>query len=173
MWRTINYTYSIPCAVCLAMSISWNMSNLVSSTCRWRYRLLPSHHWVIIAKLGFVIKPMKSRMLTWRVFLCRKIRERRLAKVKKKLSSVQFFFWSFEVTATSAHPPQNLHLILKGLDLLGRWICYFENLDSHVAMPLATENCAKGACSNAFQCHHLTGVHFPVVAGISVSQRFL
>lgn len=77
------YTYSIPCAVCLAMSISWNMSNLVSSTCRWRYRLLPSHHWVIIAKVGFVIKPMKSRMLTWRVFLRREIRERMLAKTRK------------------------------------------------------------------------------------------
>ena len=62
-------TYSMPCAVWRATSIRRMVSNLVSLTCRWRYRLLPSHHWVMMAKLGFVIKPMNSRMLTWRVFL--------------------------------------------------------------------------------------------------------
>lgn len=48
-------TYSMPCAVCRATSMRRIVSNLVSVTCRCRYRLLPSHHCVMIAKLGFVM----------------------------------------------------------------------------------------------------------------------
>ena len=62
-------SYSIPCAVCRAMSSNCRTSNLLSMTWRCRYKLDPSHHWVTIASWGLAIQPINSRMLTCRVFL--------------------------------------------------------------------------------------------------------
>ena len=64
-----NNSYSIPCAVCLAISSSCRTSNLLSVTWRWRYKLEPSHHWVTMASSGLAIQPINNRMFTWRVFL--------------------------------------------------------------------------------------------------------
>lgn len=65
-------TYSIPCAVCLAMSSSCRTSNLLSVTWMWRYKVEPSHHWVTIASSGLAMQPINKRIFTWRVFLKRK-----------------------------------------------------------------------------------------------------
>ena len=65
-------TYSIPCAVCLAMSSSCRTSNLLSVTWIWRYKVEPSHHWVTIASSGLAMQPINKRIFTWRVFLRRK-----------------------------------------------------------------------------------------------------
>lgn len=54
----------MPWAVCRATSMSWTMSKRVSATCRWWYRLEPSHHCVMMANPGRVMKPMNSKMLT-------------------------------------------------------------------------------------------------------------
>ena len=67
--RSNNNSYSIPCAVCLAISSSCRTSNLLSVTWRWRYKLEPSHHWVTMASSGLAIQPINNRMFTWRVFL--------------------------------------------------------------------------------------------------------
>lgn len=64
-------TYSIPCAVCLAMSSSCRTSNLLSVTWIWRYKVEPSHHWVTIASSGLAMQPINKRIFTWRVFLRR------------------------------------------------------------------------------------------------------
>lgn len=64
-------TYSIPCAVCLAMSSSCSTSNLLSVTWIWRYKVEPSHHWVTIASSGLAMQPINKRIFTWRVFLRR------------------------------------------------------------------------------------------------------
>lgn len=60
--------YSMPCAICLWISIRVNRRNLVSTTCKCLYKLLPSHHWVTIANWGLLTQPMNNKMLTWRVF---------------------------------------------------------------------------------------------------------
>ena len=62
-------TYSIPWAVCLEISMSWYISNRDSITCKWRYRVEPSHHWVTMVIWGNDVHPMNRRMLAWRVFL--------------------------------------------------------------------------------------------------------
>lgn len=67
-------TYSIPWAVCLAMSSSCRTSNLLSVTWMWRYKVEPSHHWVTIASSGLAMQPINKRIFTWRVFLKRKIK---------------------------------------------------------------------------------------------------
>lgn len=64
-----NATYSMPCAVCRAMSIKVYMGNLTSSTWRCLYKLDPSHHWVIIARNGFDVQPINNNMWTCLVFL--------------------------------------------------------------------------------------------------------
>ena len=64
-------TYSIPCAVCLAISSSCRTSNLLSVTWMWRYKVEPSHHWVTIASSGLAMQPINKRIFTWRVFLKR------------------------------------------------------------------------------------------------------
>ena len=63
------FTYSTPCAVCRAISMSWYISNRDSITCRWRYSVDPSHHCVTMVISGSAVQPMKRRMLAWRVFL--------------------------------------------------------------------------------------------------------
>lgn len=66
-------TYSIPCAVCLPISNSCNISNFDSLTWRWRYSVEPSHHCVTIASDGFDIHPINNNTLICLVFLERKI----------------------------------------------------------------------------------------------------
>ena len=82
-------TYSIPCAVCLAMSRSCRTSNLLSVTWIWRYKVEPSHHWVTIASSGFAMQPINKRIFTWRVFLRRKTK----CEILRRVVIFHFLCW--------------------------------------------------------------------------------
>ena len=88
-------TYSIPCAVCLAMSSSCRTSNLLSVTWIWRYKVEPSHHWVTIASSGLAMQPINKRIFTWRVFLRR--------KTKCKIMGRVVIFFSFSCARACVH----------------------------------------------------------------------
>lgn len=69
--------------------------------------------------------------------------------------------------------PEHLHLILEGLHLLAGGVGDLEDLDCHIPMPAAFEDCSKGSGTNALQQGYLIGRHLPIVAGVPVAQRFL
>ena len=58
------WTYSMPCEICLAISILMRSSNFVSNTCKCLYREEPSHHCVTIASLGLDTQPINNNIFT-------------------------------------------------------------------------------------------------------------
>lgn len=69
--------------------------------------------------------------------------------------------------------PQDLHLVFERLQLLGRRLGHFEYLDRHVSVPLALEDRPEGTRTYPLLNGHLSGVDFPVVAGVSVTHSVL
>ena len=75
--------------------------------------------------------------------------------------------------ALSRSSPEDLHLVLEGLQLLWGGLRDLEDLDGHVAVPLAPEHGPEGAGADPLQHGHLPGVHLPVVGGVSVPPAVL
>lgn len=101
-------------------------------------------------------------MLTWRVFL-------QGDNVRHKTVTTL----CPPVRPNQQRLPQHLHFVFESLQLLGRRLRHFEDLDRHVSVPLALEDRSKGTRTYPLLNGHFPRVDLPVVAGVSVTPSVL
>lgn len=78
-------------------------------------------------------------------------------------------FNTFRQRTEYKYSPQNLHFVPEGLQLLRRWLGHFQDLDGHIAVPLALKDGPERAGADALLHGHLVRRHLPVVARVSVT----